>query len=329
MRRFLRYIFLLCAAIVLALALVLGLGAAYVRHMAVQDRMAASPRTGTYVDAGDTRIFVQEVGPKTAPAVVFIHGTGAWSEIWRPQMTLLAAKGYRAVALDLPPFGYSLPPASGKYDKTAQARRILATLDSLGIQQAAFVAHSIGSSPLMEAILQQPQRASHLVLISPALGLDTPLTDGRDSGAQALLRKHWFGDALAESVFANPLYTDWLVKRFVAEKDKLTPGWVDRYRQPMAVRGYADGVARWMPELLAGRTTLPSDTPEAYRRIAVPVDLIWGRDDQITPLAQGEHLHALITQSQLHVLAGGHVPMIEEPESLDQLLASIFPDRHP
>jgi pimeloyl-ACP methyl ester carboxylesterase len=326
MRRLLRAIVLACAAMLFIAALALGLGVLYTRSMATQDRMAAAPRSGRYVDAGDTRLFVQEVGPSTGPAVVFIHGTGAWSGIWQAPMQLLAAKGYRAIAIDLPPFGYSLPPASGRYDKSSQARRILAALDSLGVEHAAFVAHSFGSSPLMEAVLDQPQRVSRLVLVSPALGLDSPLTDGRDTGLQNLIRQHWFSAALAEGILANPAYTGWLLKRFVTEKDKVTAAWVDRYRQPLPVRGYAAAMAQWMPELLAGRSTLRCDTPAAYRDIAVPVDLIWGHDDQITPRSQGEHLHALIKQSQLHILPGGHVPMIEEPQPFNQLLAAAFPD---
>lgn len=43
----------------------------------------AAPATAQFVDAGDERIFVQQMGPADAPAALFAHGTGAWSELWQ------------------------------------------------------------------------------------------------------------------------------------------------------------------------------------------------------------------------------------------------------
>ena len=40
----------------------------------------------------------------------------------------------------------------------------------------------------------------------------------------------------------------------------------------------------------------------------MPVLIVWGGVDQITPLSQGEKIHQLIPQSQLDVIAGcGHL----------------------
>jgi len=97
----------------------------------IYSRSEAAPSTGQFVHAADVQMFVQEDGPLDGPPVVLIHGTGAWSEIWRGTMHALASAGYRAIALDMPPFGYSTRPASHDYSDSAQARRILGTLDSL------------------------------------------------------------------------------------------------------------------------------------------------------------------------------------------------------
>jgi pimeloyl-ACP methyl ester carboxylesterase len=87
-------------------------------------------------------------------------------------MEQVASLGYQAIAIDLPPFGYSLPPISGDYSKQAQARRILGVLDALAVTNAVFVGHSFGAGPLMEAVLLAPQRAWAIVLVDAALGLD-------------------------------------------------------------------------------------------------------------------------------------------------------------
>ena len=171
-----------------------------------QDRRSTAPSGGEFVSAGDTRILVQRVGDRNAPAVVFVHGTGSWSETWRRSMEQVASLGQQAIAIDLPPFGYSLHPASGDYSKPAQAQRILAVLDALGISEAVFVGHSFGAAPLMEAVLLSPRRARALVLVDAALGLQSPISIG-DSTVQSLLRIRWISEALSAAFLTNPVFT--------------------------------------------------------------------------------------------------------------------------
>ena len=64
-----------------------------------ETRQAAAPANGRFVRAADVDIFIQEEGPAGAPVVVFMHGMGAWSQIWRPTMTAVAGAGFRAVPM--------------------------------------------------------------------------------------------------------------------------------------------------------------------------------------------------------------------------------------
>src|SRR6185503_5512652 len=58
----------------------------------------AAPPGGRYVKAGDVEVFVQEAGPVDGAPVLFVHGTGAWSEAWRGAMKATAESGARAIA---------------------------------------------------------------------------------------------------------------------------------------------------------------------------------------------------------------------------------------
>jgi len=87
------------------------------------------------------------MGNPTAPAVVFIAGTGGWSGLWGLSMAHAVDLGYQAIAIDLPPFGYSYPAPSGNYSKREQGRRLLAAFDAMGLNQITVVAHSIGAAP--------------------------------------------------------------------------------------------------------------------------------------------------------------------------------------
>ncbi len=57
--------------------------------------------------------------------------------------------------------------------------------------------------------------------------------------------------------------------------------------------------------------------------VQCPTLLIWGRDDIVTPLEAGRQFHALLSDSELHILERcGHAPMIEHPQSFAKLLDS-------
>src|SRR5262249_61627500 len=109
-------------------------------------------------------LFAREVGRRGAAVVLFARGRGRWSELGRETLAATRAVGFRAVAMDLPPFGYSERPARGAYSRQDQARRILGVLDALGARQATLVGHSFGGGPTMEAALLAPQRVRHLVV---------------------------------------------------------------------------------------------------------------------------------------------------------------------
>ena len=54
-------------------------------------RVEAAPATGRFVRAADVDMFIQESGPRDAPVVLFVHGMGAWSELWRATLDATAA----------------------------------------------------------------------------------------------------------------------------------------------------------------------------------------------------------------------------------------------
>lgn len=321
-----RFLLVLITLIVLAVLAAL-IGMHVMKRQAQQrqheDRVLNSPKSGTHVAAADARIFVQRLGKPDAPPMVFIHGTGSWSGTWRASMEHATALGYQAIALDLPPFGYSVPPASGDYSKPRQARRILAALDSLGITRATFVAHSFGAAPVMEALMQQPQRASALILVDGALGLDSPQTDGNDNRLQSLLRQRWLAEGISAAFLTNPDCTSSLLRSFISRKETATADWITLYQKPLALNGSYQHIAQWLPELVSSRGQAKSDQIANYAALPFPVTLIWGETDDITPLAQARHLQGFIPGSRLLTIPhAGHIPQIEAPAQFLEALSS-------
>ena len=73
--------------------------------------------------------------------------------------------------------------------------------------------------------------------------------------------------------------------------------------------------------LYMARSALKHNIREHIGTITVPVLLIWGKDDTITPAFVGEEFHKLFPNSELHILDNcGHAPMMERPDDFIRLL---------
>jgi pimeloyl-ACP methyl ester carboxylesterase len=314
----------------------------------IHSRSEAAPSTGQFVHAADVQMFVQEDGPPDGPPVVLIHGTGAWSEIWRGTMHALAGAGYRAVALDMPPFGFSTRPTSVDYGDSAQARRILGVLDSLGLKRVTLVGHSFGGRPTMEAAFMAPDRVSRLVLVDAALDLMRGCGDGGMGGCgtasthvgatttdttgswlvRAILGAKPVRNAVVASTLSNPRMTGRLLSKLVYNRDSaITPARVAMLQRPFVLQGWTPGLGAWLEPFATTRTSSMATDRARYAKLAIPTMVLWGAKDSVTPLAQGRDLVQLIPGARLEVLPmAGHIPAIEDERSFDAALLTFLRD---
>ena len=318
-----KWFFRVSAALLAAVVLILAGFSWQAARREVLPAAKAAPASGRFVKAADLEIFVQEAGPADGLPVVFVHGTGAWSEAWRESMSALAATGARAIALDLPPFGFSQRPGSARYGKLDQGRRIVGVLDAFGIRQAVLVGHSFGGGPTMEAALLAPDRVRALVLVDAALSVGTD--DARAPEPPLLLRGFLATQPLRDSVVAtfltNPLFTRKLLQGFINDPARATEDWVRLYQRPLVVADTTPAVGAWLPALLAPTAVAASERPASYQGLKVPVFIIWGERDTITPLDQGQRLAKLAPHAELAVMRNvGHIPQIEDPAGFNELL---------
>lgn len=327
MRRIARYLGWFALITILLAAAVLGVFRWRAELRETQTAADVAPRSGRYVKAADVDIFVQEAGPGSGQVVLFMHGTGAWSGTWRPTLDLLARAGFRAVALDLPPFGHSQRPAQADYSKATQARRIVGVLDTLKVEKVILVGHSFGGGPTVEAALLAPQRVKALVLVDAALSI---AEEGVAPPPPSPVLRGFFAvtplrDGVVAAFLTNPLFTRRLLQAFVADPASATDDRVAIYQQPLVIRGSTPAIGAWLPELLAPPVASKSESPAAYRTLTMPVSAIWGGRDSITPLAQGERLVKLVPNGNLVVMPqSGHIPQIENPDEFHRILLEIL-----
>ena len=262
-------------------------------------------------------------GPVDGPPIMLIHGTAAWSGFWRQVADHLAGRGWRVIAIDLPPFGWSGRDPQGRYDRATQAERLAAVLRTQS-KKAVVVGHSFGAGAATELVLRHPDELNGLVLVDAALGQ----FDAQGEGATAnALGFRPLSEAVTSAAVTNPAALEPLLRSMIARKDQAS-AWVPVLREPMQREGTTSAYAAWLPNLFSKDDGGLSRRSENLRKIAVPVSLIWGEADTVTPLDQGKHIAELTRARSLKVLPGvGHIPHIEDPKAflaaLDGALADV------
>jgi pimeloyl-ACP methyl ester carboxylesterase len=173
---------------------------------------------GREFEAGGVRSFVRERG--AGDPVVLMHGIPVSSFLYRKVLPLLAERGLRGVAFDLPGLGLAERQAGFDYTWSGLGRWTGAAIDALGIDHCHLVLHDIGGPVGLEWALRNRERVRSLTV------LDTLLKVWN-------FRRHWTMAVLAPPVVGRLL---------LATKRGPAARWLflrQRHRQPVgdAARG--------------------------------------------------------------------------------------------
>lgn len=247
-------------------------------------RLMMDGARGHVVTVQGIRVHTFVLGPENGAPVVLVHGLGGRSEDWARLAPVLARKGYRVYLPDLPGYGRSEQPANFSYSVPDEAAVVVGLMDALGLKQVDLGGWSMGGWIVQRIAGTHPERVKRLMLFDSA-GL--------------YFRPEW--------------NTALFVPRTAAELDQLdallmphpphVPGFVARDILRVAGRnGWV--IRRALATMLTGRDV----TDQLLPGLKMPVLLVWGSEDRITPLKQGEAIHELVPQSQMLLAHGcGHL----------------------
>jgi pimeloyl-ACP methyl ester carboxylesterase len=112
----------------------------------------------------------------TGDPVVLIPGLFGSAFGFRTLVPLLTERGYRTIVIEPLGIGGSARPPRADYSLTAQADRLAAVLDTLGVQQALVVGHSVGGSEAFRLAYRRPDLVKAMITIEggPAETAATP-----------------------------------------------------------------------------------------------------------------------------------------------------------
>src|SRR5437762_1647162 len=119
---------------------------------------------------------VTEAGAVAAAPVVLIPGLFGSAFAYRKVVPLLTAAGYRTLVIEPLGVGSSGRPEHADYCLTAQADRIAAALDHLGVQRALVIAHQTSASIAYRLAYRRPDLVRGIVSLEggPAEAAATP-----------------------------------------------------------------------------------------------------------------------------------------------------------
>jgi pimeloyl-ACP methyl ester carboxylesterase len=223
-------------------------------------------------------------GPPEGRAVVLVHGLGGHAEDWRNLAPVVARWGFRVYLPDLPGYGRSEQPKDFSYSVHDEAEVVVGFMDAVGIQDADLGGWSLGGAVAQHVAARHPERVRKLILFDSEgineapkwdVSLLMPKTPADLDRMDALLMPH------PPSV---PAY----IARDILRRSK-NDAWVI-HRVIDTMRNGSDATDKLLPGL------------------KMPVLILWGELDRITPVSQGMRISALVPQSQIEIFPGcGHL----------------------
>ena len=237
-------------------------------------------------------------GPRQAPPLLLIHGSGASGACWGPMAAALARERH-VIRIDLPGCGQS-PPAPS-YDVPGQAGRVAALLDDLGLRHVALAGHSSGGYVATALAAQRPDLVGSLALISTGPDLDALLP-------QPFILRALLAPPLGPLLW--PRRTDAMIRKGIsttAARPVDIPGDMVADLRNITYRTFRK-VLRGNAAYVAERSV-----PARLAGLDVPVLVIFGgADPRYEP--SSAHRYGAVPHARVEMLPGvGHLPILEAP----------------
>jgi poly(3-hydroxyalkanoate) depolymerase len=248
-----------------------------------------------------TRIRVATCGE--GPPLLLVNGIGGNIEMWQPLAARL--RNRQLIMFDVPGTGQS-PPLLLARRMRGYARLLAGLLDTIDIERADVLGYSWGGALAQELAHQFPERVRSLVLAAtiPGLGGQPPAP--------------W---VLALMVTPTRYYS----RTYLRLVSPVVFG-SDPAKAADSPHGRARRVAP--PSLLGYSQQLYAITGWSSRcwlhNLRVPTLVLAGDRDPLAPRRNARILARSIPDARLHVVHGGHLFLLEEPEEAGRLVAAFL-----
>jgi len=270
-----------------------------------------------YVEVEGNRLRYIKAGK--GPTLVLLHTLRTQLDLFEKVVPELA-KHFTVYALDYPGHGYSDIPKA-RYDAAFFTDAVEGFLAKLDLRNVTLAGVSIGGSiPLIVASRRNP-RVARVIAVNPY-----DYAKGRGMARSSPLG--WFINYVALVPFIGE--TVMRLRNFLIMRSVLNGGVADpnsispALMKEMYRVGNRRGHYRAFLSLLRNSASWETATKD-YRRIEIPVLLIWGAQDWALP-SEREHDRKLIPGVEMATLDhGGHFLALDRPQELTQAIVRFAP----
>ena len=253
-----------------------------------------------FVESGDAALHAELIGDPDLPVLAFSNSLGTDFRIW-DQVAAGLAETHCLLLYDKRGHGLS-ELGRGPITIDRHVDDLLAVLDHLEIERLALVGLSIGGMIAQRLAVRAPERLAALVLcdtaarIGDAAGWNSRIATVERDGLAAI------GDSVMQRWFTSAY----------------------RSEEPLAVRVWRNMLERQSPAGYAASCAAirDADLMGDVGQIAAPTLVLVGEGDQSTPPDLVQDTAERIPGARFEVIDGaGHLPCIEQPEAMIELIA--------
>ena len=260
------------------------------------------------------------------PVAVLLHGFGGSSFSFKGILEPVAdALGTCAIAFDRPAFGFTsrpVPPSCGYWHEARDGRNPYTLAAAVEItfriadalapgKPLVLIGHSAGAEVAVAAALSRPDRVAGLVLIAPAVALETT-SQSNSRLVKGVSRMPCAGaiGAWVLRLIAPRLST--ALSSMWHDKSKLTQDIVDGYMAPL--KPPVDNWARALWEFTVARSyEKNAPTMAGLQQVAAPCLVIAGAHDSVVPMAHSRMVAQSIPGAEIATIdESGHLPHEEQ-----------------
>lgn len=253
-----------------------------------------------------SRVFILEGGKNHAETVVLIPGLGdLGSDTWESLLPILA-EHYHVITFDLPGFGRS-EKKNALYSPARYAAFVGWLVDRYVEGPFHLAGHSLGASIALHFAATHPENLQKLLLANVAGVLH-----------RAVITNHFLRPGLKESL---PLpnqpreMLDALIGATILEFEGL-PLNLDILLENEVFRATVLG---GNPATIAALTLVESNFSSILPKIEAPTLILWGAEDQVTPMRTGILLEGVLKNARLVSIPGAaHLPMLEQADRFNR-----------
>jgi pimeloyl-ACP methyl ester carboxylesterase len=264
------------------------------------------------------KVFYREAGPKTAPAILLLHGFPTSSHMFRTLIPALADR-YHVVAPDLPGFGFSDAPDRKQFRYTFEqlAKVIGSFTETIGLERFAIYIFDYGAPVGLRLALAHPERIT-AIISQNGNAYEEGLSDGWNP-----IQKYW-KEPTAENraalrEFLKPEATQWQYSHGVQDTALLAP---ETYQLDSALlaRPGNDEIQLDLFLDYASNVALYPQFQEYFRTKRPPLLAVWGKNDPFFLPAGAEAFKRDNPSAEVHLFDTGHFAL---ETHVDQIAGAI------